>query len=349
MNNSKNIFGNIIFGLILFIGSFFLLWLNEGNNAKNLATASYMDKKAVQIDASPVSAANDNLLVAVTGKAITDNTLKDENIELPNTLVLKRTVKMYQWEEKKHDSDGNETYEYVKSWSANKIDSDNFHDKTHINPDFPLESKNFYAQNAKFGDFNLTSGQISNIKPESDFIDLPPNSKYSVVKEQYYSGKNIQTPEIGDVLISYRYAPSGTNISIIGIQKNNQLTSFSYKNRSNFVQYNGHMNKEGIIGKYRHDNSTLTMILRLTGWLLMFIGLKMLISPIEAIFGFIPILGNIANSLVSVILALISLALSLVTIAIAWFVYRPVASIILVAVATIIMYIVKDKLPRKEI
>ena len=336
------IFTNLFFGLVLFLASFVLLWWNEGNNAKNIATAAYINKKAVQIESTQIKESNNNSLVAVTGSATTDSTLEDINIKMPQALVLDRTVEMYQWEEKEDENSSNK-YEYTKVWSKSKIDSDSFHDKQHNNPDFPIETMKFYADSAKLGAFDLEIEQIKKIRPEKDIYNLPLNKKYSIEGGKYFSGRDIQSPEIGDILISYSYAPSGTKISLIGKQSSNYITPFNYKNRSNYIQYNGSLTKEGIIKKYKHENVILTMLLRFAGWLIMFFGLKLLISPIEKIFGFIPLLGGIATGISSFIVMLISLVLSLITMAIAWFIYRPIISIILIAISLGIVKIIKDK------
>lgn len=350
MKNIKNLFANLIFGLILFIASFALLWWNEGNNARNIVTASYMQKNAIQIESSKIDEANNGSLVAIKGPATTDSLLKDVNIKLPETLVLKRTVEMYQWKETEHeDSNGNKRYDYTKEWSSSKIDSDFFENKSYVNPEFPIKSETFYADSAKLGAFDLTAKQIEKIAPKKELSDLPLNSKYSVENGKYYSGKNIEEPKIGDVLISYSYAPSGTNISFIGKQESNQIVPFSYKKRSNYVQYNGLFDKDEIIEKYRHGNQVLTMILRFLGWFLMFFGLKLLISPVDTLFGFIPILGKIADSISSFIIMLISLILSLITIAIAWFAYRPVISIILILISVGISYLIKQNMQKDKL
>ena len=348
MKDVKNAFGALIFGLILFVASFVVLWLNEGNSAKNIATASYMNKKATQIEPTKIQDSNNGSLVAATGAAIADSTLYDVNIKIPKALVLERTVEMYQLdEEKDDDSNGNTTYKYTKKWSDSKIDSDSFHDKNYRNPNFPIESMDFYADSAKLGAFDLTPDQIKRIIPEKEITDLPQNQKYSIENGKYFSGKDIQEPNIGDVLISYSYAPSGTNISFIGKQESNHIMPFSYQKRSNYVQYNGSLDKEAIIEKYKHENHVLTMALRFVGWLLMFFGLKLLTSPLELLFGFIPIFGKIASNISTFVAMLISLVLSLITIAIAWFAYRPIVSIILIVVSVGIVWVIKQKLPKK--
>lgn len=341
MDSVKGVFKNLLAGVIFLIAAVLILWFNEGRNAYNIAVAAYVQKNAIQIESENIQEANNGLLVTATGKAVTNDMLQDLNIKLPETLVLSRNVKMYQWREKSNgNSDNKPKYSYVKEWSSFKIDSSNFYDQKYSNPEFPIESKRFYANNAKFGDFDLTSEQIRKITSEKKLIDLPYDENYSIQDGKYYSGKNFQSPEIGDILISYQYAPSKTPISIIGIQQGNNITPFEFKNKSNYIQYNGALDKKGIIEKFRQDNLLITMLLRLAGFILMFIAFNLLVSPIKAIFGFIPLIGNVANFLLSLVLFLCSLVLSLLVIAVAWCVYRPFVSIMLIAVVILLVMII---------
>lgn len=349
MNKVKNVFKDLGIGLILFIVSFAVLWINEGNNAKNIAIANYMAKNALQIESNKIESSNEGLLVAARGQAQTEETIQDELISSPKTLVLERKVEMYQWEENSHEENNHTTYSYEKKWSEQEIDSSDFHDKSHINPSFPVKSEEFYANNVKFGDFDLTSKQIKKIAAEETFRNLPPKAGYSIQQgEKYFSGTDIMQPKVGDILISYTYAPSGTYISMIGKQSGKNIVPDKYKKFSVYVQYNGNLSKEEIIEKFRHNNFILTNIFRLLGWLLMFIGLKLIASPITKIFNFIPILGDIVEGASSLVFGLFSLFLSLITIAIAWFAYRPIASLLLITVAIIIAIIIKKIAPKNK-
>ena len=244
-------------------------------------------------------------------------------------------------------ADGNTVYSYNKVWSDTRIDSSSFHDKKYHNPKFPVNSENFYAKNVKLGAFDLTDDQIQKIVPEAEYTDLPKNTKYSIVNGSYFSGKDFENSKIGDILISYTYAPSGTNISFIGKQQSNTIRPFDYKGRLNYVQYNGSLNKDEIIERYEQENMFLTIALRFFGWLLMFVGLSLFISPLSMVLEFIPVLGKIANAISSFILMLVSLVLSLITIAIAWLAYRPEFSLVLTVVSVFIVVMIKRRLEKR--
>ena len=115
----------MIFGLILFLLSFVILWWNEGNNVAQIYKANCMEKNAVEVSANQINRENDNKLVQLSGKAITDATLSDDIITVPNAFALQRTVEMYQWQEnvseETTDKLGGGTTE-TKTYSYERID-----------------------------------------------------------------------------------------------------------------------------------------------------------------------------------------------------------------------------------
>ena len=339
-------FGSLVIGIILFLGAFCLLWWNEGNSAKKINIANYADKYAVEVNSNNILRENDNKLIATNGLAQTSSTLGDEFVISPNTLVLERNVKMYQWIE---DQEDGKTI-YKKDWSDTVQNSDEFEDKNYKNPHFYISSKEYIAKNATFGQYNLSEKQIEMIEPQKEFSNLKEKSEYKIIDNQYYKGRNIENPEIGDILISYNYAPSDTAISIIGEQKSdNTISSKIHKNiGAIYIQYDGKMTKDEMLEKYTNDNKMLTMGLRFLGWFLMFIGLKLFFEPLMNILNLVPLLGQLANFTTTFIFASVTFVLSLVTIAFAWFAYRPLLSLLLIITCGIIALKKKKKLIKTE-
>ena len=335
-----------VLGIALFLGSFGLLWWNEGNNAQKISIAKYSQKNAISIEATNINRDNDTKLIAVNAPAITNDTLTDGLITIPKCLVLDRTVKMYQWNEDKQD----EKTTYKKEWSEYYIDSESFENKQYVNPKFPIDSKTFYANFVKLGDFTLSKQQIEKINTEQDFLQLPKVKNYTNINGQLYKGKDLNNPEIGDILISYTYAPSNTDLSIIGEQNsNNSITSLPYKKTNIYIQYNGKLNKEQILERYNNENRIMTFFIRLGGFILMFLGLKLIINPIIELIKIIPLLGNLTDFLTTFILFLISVILSLITIALAWLAYRPLISIMLILIVFTIALLIKKIIDEKRI
>ena len=351
--NLKNSFAGMLIGFILFLVSFLVLWLNEGNNVNQIFKANYMEKNAVEISTDKINRENDNKLVQLSGKAITDATLTDGIITIPNVFVLKRAVEMYQWKENinteaKENIGGSttetKTYSYEKVWSSHEIDSKDFKLPGHTNPKFPIQSEKIYAESGKFGEFNLTEKQINAMSEYSKYTDLPQKEEYKIFEGLYYKGYDPLHPNIGDIKISYEYVPSGINISIIGEQKqDNTLTSMTLKKTSVYLQQSGLKTKDEMINSFRKGNALFTNLIRFVGWLLMFAGLNLLVGPLVVLFKVVPFLEKIVGFLSRGVIFLISLILSLLTIAIAWFAYRPVLSISLIAVICGIIFVIKTK------
>ncbi len=350
--NIKNSLSGAIFGLVLFVVSFGLLWWNEGHSVEQIQKANYAAKNAIAVSAEKIDKQNDNKLIAVSGQVVTTETLSDGLINIPNALVLKRDVQMYQWEEdekttKKDNLGGSTTetttYTYKKVWSSSEINSSNFYDKSHVNPKFNIESERINAKTGNMGEFKINETQTERINASEEFSELPQNEAYQIVGNEYYSGKNINDPQIGDMRISYTYAPSGAKISIIGLQREDStITPMQMKKSRIYMQYNGLLTQDEIVNKFKKDNSMMTNILRVVGFLLMFFGLNLMVDPIITVLKVIPLLSGVASFISTGILFVVALILSLLTIAVAWFAHRPLLSIILIAVvAGLIIWIMQ--------
>ena len=351
--NIMNSFSGVIIGIILFLLSFVVLWKNEGHNVAQLAVAHYTDKTAIEISADKAERVNDGKLVQLSGKAVTDKTLSDKFVSVPNTFVLKRNVEMYQWKENSETSRQDEfgggttettTYSYEKVWSSNEIDSKDFKQKKYVNPPFRVKSGRYYAQAGVLGDFMLTSKQIQSMSGFLEYDNLPQKSGYKIFNNMYYSGSDPENPQIGDIRISYEIVPSGTDISIIGQQRqNNTIASMRYKDKMIYMQQNGILTKDEMLHNFKSSNKLFTNLIRLAGWFMMFMGLNMLLNPLSVIFKFIPIAGSIVSSLSTGVSMLISVVLSLLTISIAWVAYRPLLLIVVLLITGCIVFVLKKK------
>ena len=349
--NIKNSLFGAFLGFILFLLSFVILWWNEGNNVAQIYKANFMAKNAIEISVDQINRENDNKLVQLSGKAVTDASLTDGIITVPNAFALKRTVEMYQWKENVETETKDElgggttetkTYSYEKVWSENQIDSEDFAKSGYTNPKFPIESEDVYAESGRLGEFKLTTKQTHLMHEYSEYTNLPQKGEYKINEGTYYKGYNPQKPNIGDLRISYEVVPSGVNISIIGEQQSDDtITGMKLKDKTAYMQMSGLKTKDEMINAFRQGNKMFTNLIRFLGWLLMFAGLNMLINPLIVLLKFIPFLSNIVGFLTKGVMFLASIALSLLTIAIAWFAYRPMLSIGLIIIICGIVYLIK--------
>jgi hypothetical protein len=131
LGNIMNSFVGVLFGIILFLVAFPVLWFNEGRT--NMATVA---KASVLVDGTSVNQQTEGKQVAVAGTLATDERLGDTPYLAAGTYIqLNRKVEMFAWVENKstdtHKDVGGSsttttTYSYVKQWSSSPEDSQSF-------------------------------------------------------------------------------------------------------------------------------------------------------------------------------------------------------------------------------
>lgn len=138
----QRIFNSIIgvgIGIILFVASFFVLFLNEGRT--NFADVA---RDAIVLSTQP-HPSDIGKLVSVTAAVSSKRSLGDNLFLRPGKYIaMERVVEMYAWEEKKRTETkrnlgGSETkrtiYTYRKVWARNPDNSNSFKQKAgHRNP-----------------------------------------------------------------------------------------------------------------------------------------------------------------------------------------------------------------------
>lgn len=159
-------FGAVLASLLLFIGSFVLLYWNEGRpDMSNVA------KTAVEAPADHVDPALEGKLISVTGQVKTTDMIGDGLFLAPgNYLGVMRSVEMYAWQEKTSSTSdtkvgGSEetktTYSYEKRWTASPSQSSSFKvPEGHTNPQLPYESTRVNASQATIGAYSIDPDSI---------------------------------------------------------------------------------------------------------------------------------------------------------------------------------------------
>ncbi|QTA77884.1 putative membrane protein [Desulfonema limicola] len=361
--------GVFIGGLIFLIGFPLLFW-NEGRSVKRYKVLKEGAGSVVSIPADRVDPQYNNKLVHITGLATTDEILSDGQSSMPsgisvNAIKLKRRVQMYQWQEKTNTktekkAGGGEqkitTYSYNKIWSENLIDSDKFKKRQeHANPrTMPYQSQTITAEKVTLGAFELPKSYVNRI---SGFEPLTVNTissalpeslrdKAQIVQDGYYIGQNPQSPQIGDMKVGYSIVKP-VQVSLIAAQKGSSFEPYKMKKGSIDEFVTGSQTSEQMLGAAQSRNSTMAWILRLAGFLAMFIGLAMIFKPLSVVFDVIPFLGNITEKGTSIVAFLIAAGCSLLTIATAWIFYRPLLAFLLIALAAGSVFGVKMLSERK--
>ena len=112
-------------------------------------------------------------------------------------------------------------------------------------------------------------------------------------------------------------------VSVIGRQNEAAIQTYITKNGQIDLLESGQIPADGMISTAESANATLTWVLRLVGFLLMWFGLKMFLAPVKVLSDIVPLFGSIVGAGVGLVTGLTAFALSFLTIAIAWIFFRP--------------------------
>lgn len=348
-----NSFAAIPFGLLLLIGSFPLLFWNEGRAVKTARALAEGAKKVITIDAGNVSPDFEGQLVHLSGKANTTEILTDSQFGVStNAIKLRRNVEMYQWKEKTSSSgSGNNkktTYSYDKVWSKSVISSSSFNNQSYSNPSqMPFQISTLQANNVNLDAFTLPSSLISKINnytaivPDSSLLSsLKANPSFANLNlEQQnqqlfigYNGSSVN-PQVGDIRIGFEQVLPGP-VSVIAQQDGNSFRAFKAKSGRNLSMLRvGTLTADEMFTLAVKENNMLTWAMRFLGFFLMLAAFRIILGPLEAMTGAIPLLGPMVRAGLSAVSFALAFALTLVTVAIAWFTFRPMIAIPLLVLA----------------
>jgi hypothetical protein len=353
----------VIFGLLLFVVAFPILFINEGRSVKTYKSIQEAGGAVISVGSDAVSPDNAGKLIHITGKAVTEATLKDPIFGVTaQALKLKRSVAMYQWQEKSHSEEkkklggGTETvtrYTYDTAWSDTPISSANFYEpEGHKNPEaFPFVDETYKAKPILLGAFELSPSLVSRINNYTPFtltsdMPLPTNVAANVGREagNIYLGKNSAMPAVGDARVSFNVALP-TEVSIMSQQVNNTFEAFQTKAGRAFERLQiGQHSAEAMIAQAEQENKALTWGLRFLGFIVMMIGLNLIFKPLSVLADVVPFLGSLVGVGTGLIAFLIAISISFTVIAIAWVFFRPLLGIGLLVVAGAAAYVIITKL-----
>ncbi|WP_269524222.1 TMEM43 family protein [Coraliomargarita parva] len=355
-------FKGILIGIIAVLVAVALLTWNEGRAVKRYKTLKEGAGAVVAVSPESVLPGNEGKLVHLSGHALAGSTASDPlfKVEVP-ALALNREVEMYQWKEKtsketkKKLGGGTETvttYDYTKSWSAQHIDSSRFkHPQEHANPsEIRFRNESFVAIPVQLGAFTLTTSQIRMIGTSETYTfpsDYSPPSnlgEHTQSPTTLYFGKNPDSPEIGDIRISFKVAPE-QDISIVAAQTGNSFQAYQTKAGGTIhLLETGLVSAPAMIQIAQDSNKFLTWVLRGVGLVILFIGFNMILAPISVMADVVPFIGNLVEAGTGLIALLLAGLVGLVTIAVAWIVFRPILAISLLVVGIACAYLIFSKI-----
>src|SRR5262249_19602417 len=145
-------------------------------------------------------------------------------------------------------------------------------------------------------------------------------------------------PRIGDLRISYEFAPAGM-VSIVGRQAGSDFGDYQTHAGDTLLMVRaGTMSAADMFKAAERESAVVTWIIRLVGVVVMFIGFAMILNPLVAVADVVPLIGNILGAGASLVAMMATAVLAPLVIAIAWFWYRPLVGIIVLAAGAALAY-----------
>ena len=361
----------VLFGGLLFIAGFPVLFWNEGNSVKTARAIDEGEGACISLESNEkIDQEMNGKLVHMSGKADTKDVLADDQFGVSVTAIrLERSVEMYQWVEetrtqKKKKLGGSEetvtTYTYKKEWVDHAIDSSGFKEQGHDNPGaMEFASDKMYASNVSFGAFRLNKEQIERIGSAqayafpTDFVCKVERTKrqgstiYVPNAETRNNALNnrdvISQTRIGDMRVTFSVVYPH-EISLIAKQHGDTFVSYTAKNGKKLsYMAEGVQDAAAMFETARTNNAIFTWIIRLGGFLMMYFGMSMVFKPLSVLADVLPILGDIVGIGTGLVAGIIAFICSLVTIAIAWIFYRPILGILLLVAAGFLVWMLIQK------
>jgi Transmembrane protein 43 len=354
----------VVIGICLFIGSFVLLFHNEGR-----IDFSQAAKSAIVIPADTPSSQAQGKIVSLTGDITTPGTIGDGLYIKPGAYVaLSRTVEMYAWEEKESKQESKQlggskttttTYRYNKIWTNRPPESIKFkQSSSHRNPAKALKDQVFKAPTATIGAYGVDMAKLEH--PVSEIycgdanvitpginrdkrqqLALEPalllarkNAPRPQLVGQNYLFQGMGTPDtprIGDLRICYAALPSQTRVTLFGLLSSSLITAANINEEAFFRIFPGE--RIAAIGTLKTEYQLMLWGLRACGFVMMWIGLSMMLGPIGAIANVIPFLGDIVEALSGTASLIVAFLLSTVTILVSSLLHNPVMLAIAATIA----------------
>lgn len=339
----SNSFGAILFGLACIPLACWGLWVNEGRAVKTARALTEGQGLVQPVSPGRLDTAFNGKLVHVSGDVRSAQGVTDDTFGVrARALGLKRQVEMHQWVEKETGSGQDRKFVYSREWRDSFVDSSRFRSpQGHSNGGgMPFRGETFHASDARIEAYPVgvaarRLGSDSEFRVDDAALAQARSlsqRRVQIVNGGFYFGNDPTQPAVGDLRVTYRITPEGP-ASFVGRQTASGLEGYRASNgREILLAQSGLRTPDEMFDKAQDDNSTWTWVLRGAGLLGLFIAFSMLFSPVKLLAGYVPVLGSLVSGATSLIAGAATMIVGPVVIALAWFAYRPIVSIVVLAV-----------------
>ena len=350
----------VLVGLVFVLASTALLWWNEGRSVKTAKGLAEGAQITVEARPDAIDTALDGKLVHVTGTTSLTDPAKDDqfNLTAPDLVKLHRNVEIFQWVEETKETTktkvgGSEEkvteYLYTKKWDSKLHDSSEFrHPQDHENPKPLLQSAEFQAQKVNLGAFRLPDflhSQWTSLTPHPlpDLSALPaPWNEIASVQDQWLVlSKTPQNPALGDARLQFESLKTG-DTSLLARQKADTFEEYITSQGTSIARItSGVQSKEAMFAAAQSENTFIAWLLRLVGFIVMFVGTALVFKPLKVLADVLPLAGRIVGAGTGFIAFLLSFVGSTTIIALSWLWFRPLLGIALLALALGGLFLIK--------
>ena len=341
----------VAFGIVFIFGSIFFLFWNEGRAIQTERSLTEGGKVVIDVGPDSIDPANDGKLIHVSGNAAATAPLADPDFGIATVaLHLVRIAEMYQWQEDKEEETrkslgGSEetvtTYSYKKAWSQDGIDSSSFrHPQDHINPTKRYNGMGVMAADATLGAFRLDAAVLTLLPADAAVrVDAKAADKIKarvanaqVIDGKIYIGADPDHPAIGDYRISFVTAPAGP-VSVMGRQAGSAFAAYQTKAGDRLLMaVPGTQPASDMFKEAEQENRILTWVIRFAGLFAIWLGAFMVLRPLVVVADVVPVIGSILGAGAGLVALAFAVVAGPAVMAIAWLWYRPLVSLVVLAV-----------------
>jgi Transmembrane protein 43 len=356
----------VLIGFALVVGSAALLFWNEGRAVQTARSLGEGERQVVEADQAKVDPANQDKLIHVSGNLATKVPLADPEFGISTPAArLVRTVETYQWKQETHtethknlggSEDKVTTYTYVQTWSEPHIESSGFHEKNgHVNPPLRYRHLDVVARDATLGAFRPGEAALRRLAAADEYAVDPAVvtalrdrlGNATVVDGKIFVGADPAKPRIGDLRVTFHIAPVGP-VSLIGQQTGAAVTEFQTKAGDRLLMARqGSITANDMFKIAEAENRLLTWVLRAVGAVLMLVGWALVGGPLSVLGSVVPLIGDVIGFGTGAIAFLMTAIVVPIVIAIAWLWYRPLVSIVVLAIGFAIVYAIRTRTGRR--
>lgn len=340
--------------VIIFIACGFL-WRNEADNAHMISALNEWKSTVQEANIASVDPSLQWKLIHLSGVASTKDMLSEPDFTMSIPAIkLERKVETYQWqedskEENKDNYGGSQTttttYTYKKVWDTGINNSSDFHEKAwHENPTTEkYKPLNLASSDVSVGPYKLTSPMIERIPADTalNITEYSPKLHSGEILQgnSIYVGNDPLNAQVGDTRVSYTVASNNLTLSLLGKQSgSNSIESYIAKSGSDISRVEvGTKSATEMFQAAEKENSIMTWIVRALGLLFVFIWFSLFFQILPILAKVIPPIAWFIDAWVGLVALILTLVVWGGVIMVAWFVYRPMLSIIILVVLVLLI------------